>query len=161
MKLPFFGDINPESLQDYYKAVINFEGSNLELDLNFENSSIDEKNLRQTANLLENLKESIDKVKGFINEDFQTGDAVDEYITFHLEELFEEDLDELLKDTDKTLSQREQFFSLLHLERIGFYPECENHHTVFDFVVNRDFSDNLLVVKLKENGELDHITMES
>ena len=133
----------------------------MELDLNFENSSIDEKNLRQTANLLENLKESIDKVKGFINEDFQTGDAVDEYITFHLEELFEEDLDELLKDTDKTLSQREQFFSLLHLERIGFYPECENHHTVFDFVVNRDFSDNLLVVKLKENGELDHITMES
>jgi hypothetical protein len=66
-----------------------------------------------------------------------------------------------LKHTDNSLSQSEQLLSILKLKRIGFYPEIENHYTIFDFVTDEDISQYLLVVKLNKEGELDHITMES
>jgi Protein of unknown function (DUF2004) len=162
MEIVFFKDINLESLQDYYHIAIDFEDRKLDLDLNFENTSINEDKFNQTVTILENLKESIDKVKGFINNDRQTGvDTVDEYLIFHLEELNEEELELILKDADKTLNKREQLLSILKLERIGFYPEVENEYAIFDFAINQDFSQYLLVVKLNKDGELDQITMES
>ena len=56
MKIPFFEDINLESLQDYYQVVIDFEGRKLQLDVNFENTSIGEDKLTQVIAILENLE---------------------------------------------------------------------------------------------------------
>lgn len=161
MKIPFFGDVDIESLQNCYRIEIDFNGRKLDLDLNFESSSLDKDKLNLIIKILENLKEWSEKTKEFIKKEFQTGSEVDDYIEFHLEELFEEDLEKLLKTADKEITQKEQLLSVLKLERIGFYPEDTRHYAIFDFVTDREISDNLLVVKLNEKGELDLITMES
>lgn len=161
MKIPFFGDVNLESLQNTYRLTTDFDGRKLDLDLNFENTSIAEDNLNLITKILDNLREWVGKAEKFINNEFQTGSEVDDYIDFHIEELFDEDLEKLLKDADKTMPRKERLLSILKLERIGFYPEDARHYAIFDFVTDREISDNLLVVKLNKNGELDLITMES
>ncbi len=160
MNLPFFNDLNLELVQNYYRIKIDYEVRRLQLDLNFENTSISEDNLNLVINILENLDKWIDKAKESINKEFQTESEVDDYIDFHIEELLEGDFEILLKDADKSLSRKEQILSILKLKRIGFYPEAENYYAIFDFVAEEK-SNQVLVVNINKNGELDHITWES
>ena len=84
-----------------------------------------------------------------------------EYLEFHIEELQENELKDLLKQATSARKKRKKVFKLLHLTRIGFYPHDPQHYAVFDYTIGDDLTDNLLVVVINKEDEVEFITMES
>jgi hypothetical protein len=159
--LPFFNELNSDSLTDYYEATIDFEQATIQLDINFDETTIDPDKLLTVMNYLDELQAIIGIAKKGIFNDFENGEDVKEFLTFHIEELDKSDLDSLLKHADKTLSLEQQILSILKLRRIGFYPDDDDEFAILDFVLDKEISQYILVVKINDSKTVDHITMES
>jgi hypothetical protein len=161
MKLQYFGELDQNVLEDYYSTQIEIDGHQIEIDLNFTDTSIEEDRLLKVNALLEKLPEFIGKLKGFIHNDFKNGADVQEYLDFHIEEVGEEELASLFSKADQSLKKDEQLLSVLRLKRIGFYPDDEDSFTVSDFETDPEISQYVLVLNTTIDQELHYITMES
>jgi len=163
--LPHFGKLHTENLEEYYNVDIEFNGKEIQIDLNFENKKIDTATFDKIKNFIENIGEFNKQNQGYIKADFddENGNTVKEFVTFHIEELGDELLEQIdisSNDTDK----EQTFLTKLYLTRVGLYPDGKydtSYFAVFDYSINRDLSDQLIVVKTDENGNLDHLSWES
>ncbi|WP_442590744.1 DUF2004 domain-containing protein [Pedobacter sp. AW31-3R] len=160
MKICYFEELKPNELEEYYSIDIEFEGRQIKLDLNFDNTSIAESRLLTVNAILEKLPEFVGKLNGFIQDDFKTGNDVQEFLDFHLEEV-DEELVPLLSKTDQSLKKDQQLLSILDLRRIGFYPDNDEVFTVSDFGIDKEISQYVLVVNTTQDQEFHYITMES
>ncbi|HJY11175.1 MAG TPA: DUF2004 domain-containing protein [Flavobacterium sp.] len=160
MKLRYFEELKPNELEDYYSTNIEFEDRQIEIDLNFSNTSIAESRLLKVNVILEKLPEFVGKLNGFIQDDFKNRNDVQEFLDFHLDEIAEE-LVPLLLRADQSLKKDEQLLSILDLKRIGFYPDNDEIFTVSDFGLDEEISQYVLVVNTTQDRELHYITMES
>jgi hypothetical protein len=161
MKLKYFNEIDLQNLTDYYEVDIDFKGNSVQLDINFQETKINESNLDYLKSILDDLDGILLKINDFIKNDYKSGEDVKEFLAFHIEELDNDELESLLSVSDKSLSREEQLLSIIKLKRIGFYPEDNDEYVIFDFVTDEEVSQYLLVVKVNSKGQLDHITMES
>ena len=161
MTLPYFSDLNIKALDDYDQVNINLNSKKLQLDISFERTTIAEEKILEVRNFLTTLEAQIDKVHSYIQTDFETSDNVIDYLNFHLEAATEDELNVLLEGADLTIPQTAQLLPKLQLKRIGFYPESIEEFAVFDFILNEEISQYLLVVKTNSAGELTHLEMES
>ncbi|WCT09830.1 DUF2004 domain-containing protein [Mucilaginibacter jinjuensis] len=162
VNLPFFNEIDSDSLTDYYEVDIDFEQRSIELDINFNEESIEPAKLLILKSYLDDLPGIINVAQTEIDNDFKNGEDVKEFLDFHTEELDKDELENLLKDADKNLSVEQQILSVLKLRRIGFYPDEEDElFAVLDFIIDEDISQYILVVKMNSDKAVDHITMES
>jgi hypothetical protein len=161
INLPFFGELNSYSLKDYTEIDVVIEQENIQLDINFEDVSIDPDKLIILKRYLEEIQPIIYIAKKEILIDFENGEDVKEFLNFHIEELDQDDMDKILKHTDKTLSVEARILSRIKLKRIGFYPYDDNEFAILDFLLDEDISQYILVVKMNSNKTVDHITMES
>src|ERR1700754_3411107 len=146
IKLPFFNDLDSESLTDYYDVDIDIEQDKVQLDINFDETNIDPAKLDTLKKYLDEPQAIINIAKKEIFNDFENGEDVKEFLTYHMEELDQSELDSLLNHADKTLSIEQQILSTLKLRRIGFYPDNDDVFAVFDFVLSGDISQYILVV---------------
>ena len=80
---------------------------------------------------------------------------------FHLEELQENELQEVLKNASSERKKRKKLLKLLHLTRIGFYPHDAQNYVVFDYTFGDDVTNYLLVVGMNNADKVEFITMES
>ena len=163
--LPPFGQINLESLEEYYSSDIELNGKIIQIDINFANNSIDKTSMDIIKSFIENISNFDKQNKAHIETDFndEKGDTVKEYVTFHIEELGDEFLNEI--GIDSTDTEKEKLFlNKLHLTRVGLYPDGKydtSSFVVFDYSVNRDLTDQLIVVNTDEKGNLDYLSWES
>ena len=82
-----------------------------------------------------------------------------EYIEYHTEEFDEQEIKLTLNEINKEKTIEEQLVSKIYIQRIGFYLN-DNHFAIFDFYVNDEISDQILVVVI-ENDMSYNITWES
>ncbi|NCD68487.1 DUF2004 domain-containing protein [Mucilaginibacter agri] len=160
LNLPFFGDLNSESLQDYYDKDVIFGSAKIQLDLNFYETSIDEDKLSILKQYLNDLEKVVELAKKEINSDFKGGENVVEFLEHHIDVLDETELEAIIDTKDKSLSVEQRLLSALKLMRIGFYPE-DDDFAIFDFTLGEEISQYLLVVKFNNQMQLQEITMES
>lgn len=81
---------------------------------------------------------------------------------FHLDELGDDFLAHI--GISNSIDKTQQFLNKLYLTRIGLYPDGKydtSYFAVFDYTVNRELSDQLMVVKTDHQGHLDHLSWES
>ena len=161
INLPFFNELNSDSLNDYYEDKINLEHKKIQIDLNFEKTTIEPDKLLMLKDYLDNLLAIIDIAKEGIYNDFKNGEDVKDYLTFHKKALSKDELIDLLQDADKNLSIEQQILSILKLRRIGFYPYEDESFAVLDFILGEEISQYILVVTMTNNKTIDYITMES
>lgn len=159
--LPPFGELDMEALDSYYDADIDFEGRTIQLDLNFEEETIDAKRLDMVQQFITRLSEFNKNNLVSIHEDFDDGDTVKEYIEHHLEELASEDLGELIDSNNKKISRDLQLLARLQLVRVGLYPGSDEQFATFDYSIGQELTNYLVVLFTNEKGELDYMTMES
>jgi hypothetical protein len=159
--LPPFGELDTQSLDTYYDVDIDFEGRTIQLDLNFEEDKIG-------TDRLDLVKSFLAKLSGFnknnllaIQEDFDDGDTVEEYIEHHLAELAPEDLAALVDRNNNKVSPEQQLLSKLQLVRVGLYPGSEEQFATFDYSIGQELTNYLVVIFTNEKGEMDYMTMES
>jgi len=163
--LPHFGKLEIENLEEYYNVDIEFNGKEIQIDLNFENKKINTVTFDKIKDFIENIAEFDRQNQGYIKSDFddENEDTVKEYVTFHVEELGNEFLEQINISSDDT-DKEKTFLTKLHLTRVGLYPDGKyntSYFAVFDYSINKELTDQLIVVKTDENGNLDHLNWES
>ncbi|MBC7487559.1 MAG: DUF2004 domain-containing protein [Cytophagaceae bacterium] len=163
LTLPYFGSLKATALEEYYEVDIKFDGNEVQIDLTFENKEIDPSKLVALKKFLENIDQSDALNKGYINKDYKDkdGDTVKFYLEHHLEEIDEESLSSLIDFNDKTIDPEKQLLNKLHLVRIGFHPDHNEGFAIFDYSIDPDFTDYLVVITTDKDGKLNHMTMES
>ena len=162
-KLPHFGILDTAALDEYYDVIIDFNGTPIQLDLNFGTKTIDPKKLEMVQHFIDNIRIYDLNNKGYINDDYtdEDGDTVKFYLQHHLEELGTEELATLIGPGTKSADYEKQLLKKLHLVRVGIYPEGEDQFAIFDYSLGQDLTNYLVVIFTDENGNLDYITMES
>jgi len=161
IKLPFFGELNSNSLKDYYELQTQLGGNTVQLDLNFSGAKIEDHKLLIVKDYLDEVSKIINIAEKELLNDYENGEEVLEYLSYHIEEIDKEELDGFLVNADKSLSLEKQLFSILKLRRIGFYPADENDFATLDFTLGEKVSQYLLVVKMNDRKSVEYITMES
>jgi len=160
--LPHFGPIDSADLEEYYDVTIVFSGRPIQIDLNFENKTIDLKQLETARHFIDNIRIFDINNKGFIADDYKdNSDTVKFYLKHHLEELGTAELAALLPAGSKKAGHEKLLLQQLHLVRVGIYPDSSSQFAVFDYSIGKDITDDLVVLFTDENGNLDYITMES
>lgn len=161
--LPHFGNLATENLDEYYNVNIEFDGDEIEIDLNFENKTIDTITMDKVKNFIENIEKHNKLNHTYILNDYndEDGDTVRSYLEYHLEEVEKEELSDLINFDDKTTEPELQLLKNLKLVRIGLYPDNEDNFAIFDYSIGVEITDYVVVVNTDENGKLDYMAMES
>jgi hypothetical protein len=161
--LPHFGELDPKSLEEYYDVDIDFNGQKIQIDLNFENNSIDTKLLDIVKQFIENISEFDKKNKKYIEQDYadEDADTVRTYVEHHLEEVGKDELAGLVDFDNEKVKPEIQLMNSLRLVRVGLYPDNEDQFSVFDYSIGKDLTQYLVVININKEGNLDYMTMES
>jgi len=161
--IPHFGPIDPASLDEYYDTEIDFNGTQLQIDLNFGSKTIDPKRLETVKAFIDNIRIHDINNKKYIDNDYndEDGETVKFYLEHHLEELAENELSALIDLNSKSTEHLKQLKNKLHLIRVGIYPEGEDQFATFDYSIGQDITNYLVVIDTDENGNLVYMTMES
>lgn len=133
------------------------------MDLNFDNNWIDPARLETVKHFIENIRIHDLHNKGLIKADYEDekGDTVKDYLAHHLEELGKEELDSLIDPRSKKSDHEKLLLQKLQLVRVGIYPDSENQFAIFDYSIGQELTGYLVVINTDENGNLEHMTMES
>ena len=159
MDIKYFKNVDFNS--DYLETTIELQNREIQLDINSdavlgENSWV--KEYEEYISKLETFKEKIDKE---IIKDFENDGVTKEWVDFHLKELGEAIEEEgLLKECNKKLSLGRQVLSIIKLRRIGIYPGYEDY-AIWDYILDDEISDEILVIVTDKDGEIVDITWES
>ena len=163
IKLPHFGSLDPTSLDEYYDIDIDFNGHEIQIDLNFESKTIAPERLDTVKQFIDNIRiHDLNNKKHLQNDlDDEDADTVRTYLQHHLEELGTDDLSELIGPNARSGERSKLLLKKLHLVRVGLYPDSTDQFAIFDYSIGKDLTQYLVVIFTDENGNLDYMTMES
>jgi hypothetical protein len=161
MIMRHFEEIDVNNLENYYSKEISVGSTLIDVDLNFENKNLNVQQVLQLNTFLTNIKSIVDKSWQWILADYKNGSDVNEYISFHLDDFFEDDPESILKGTDPSLDNKDRFMQTLKVNRIGVYPSSIDSYLIIDWMTDPELSNYILVVLVNNNFELEYITIES
>lgn len=161
--LPKFGQLDTENLEEYYDATIDLNGQEVQIDLNFGETTIGVDKLESVKKFIETISDLDLKNRKYIEADYhdEDADSVRTYVEHHLEELDEDDLSSLIDKSNKKLNPEMQLVKQLRLVRMGLYPQEEDQFAIFDYSIDPELTQYLVVLFTNEHGEVEYITMES
>lgn len=160
-EVPYFGNIDCDSLNACYRTTAPLGDKSIKVDLNFEKSSIPPDRLFVAVDFLHNIQNLITTATNAIYAGLGSDEEVQFFLNFHKEELDDEDWATVLKNADKSLPIDRQILSVTHLRRIGLYPEVDDYFAILDFGLDPDVSQYLLVVKMNSDKTVNQIAVES
>ncbi|MBO9660663.1 MAG: DUF2004 domain-containing protein, partial [Chitinophagaceae bacterium] len=145
--LPYFGELDLTALDETYDGEVELNGVTISLDLNFNEKTAEVATMEAVKKFIANLAATDLQNKGYIREDFEEeeGEAVREFIEFHLEEVEDETINKLL-DSVEGRDPEEQLLNVLHLVRVGIYPQEEDYFAICDYSIGEEVSQYLLVL---------------
>ena len=161
MEIKYFENINFSKIEDYYSTEVKINSKEIEIDLNFENESISKEIIIRINSALSNLENILNKSWEWIIDNYNNEQDVKEFISFHLDDFFEDDPEEILKGTDPELNNKERFLKTLRVNRVGIYPDDEEHFLIIDWMTDPELSNYILVININKNLNLEYITVES
>ncbi len=164
--LPYFGEIEINSLKDYYCVTAQIGGRSVEVDISFTQNTSDEPSMDAIKHFLEQIEWMDKENVKYYTMDFNKEGEVADYIEFYLDELFEEELEALVNRKQPLKNQKEELLNKLELVRVGLYPNDVSgteSFGVFDYSIKigDEYCEQLLVVNTKEDGKPSEISWES
>jgi hypothetical protein len=163
LTLPHFGQIDLTSLKDYYEADVKLSDSEIQVDLNFTDSTIDIQTMELVGKFINDIDKFDKQNKIHIKEDYdnEKGETVNLYLEHHLSEIDESELADLIDFDNEESEPKKQLLSALKLVRVGLYPQAKRNFAVFDYTIGRELTDYLVVINLNKEGEIQNMEMES
>ena len=163
LEKPEFKEIDIEKLKNYYNWKLNYGERIMNLDINFKTESTNQSELNQIIKFINKIPDFDIQNQNYIRLDFeQDASEVADYLNFYLEELFENELAQIINLKNRKKSRNSLLMEKLNLIRVGIYPQ-NSYFATFDYSIDIDGEpcNQLLVVNIKKDGTLDHITWES
>ncbi len=161
MNIQPFGEIDSDNLEDYYDGKIIINGTEIEIDINFESESIDEERLNKIKKYIDNIEVQIKSAFDALSTDYDLGEESETalfYLEHHKEELSKE---ELLKIFGTTDISKELFFKCIEAKRIGLYPEDDEAYSIIDIKLPDEYTNYIMAVTYDEDNKLSYISMDS
>ena len=160
--IPPFGKIDFNNLEmDYYAYNHLVNDISITMDLNFDQDTMEEEFNIIIIRFIEKIPELTKYIHKQINKEFTDGKVVSEYIDHHFKDCDTSELAAIGIDTEKEEQEiKKSMLEKIHLKRIGIYPEYKTFG-VFDFTLNADITQYLIVVNVNKNGEVLNIVIES
>jgi hypothetical protein len=87
--------------------------------------------------------------------------TVGTYLSHHAEELGEKDLLKIFDTADPDDLTIDHLLDALQLKRIGLYPGADGYCAAFDYTIDEEATDYILVVEFDSDGEVYGISMDS
>jgi hypothetical protein len=148
---PPFGTVNLNSLEDNYTAQIEVNGVTVNLDLYFEFTDMDKCQANAVKKFIDYIPRIDTQNRTYIDKEYGNveGEIVKEYLIYHLDELDEEDLYELLDFEDKAIDPEIQLYHKLELCGVALHSEPGDilgFNTFFKYTVCPELSDCVIVV---------------
>jgi hypothetical protein len=158
-----FGEMDLDAVEECYEGEIEYKEKTITLDLYIMAAKqIEAGYIRAVDDFLDHLSLHEAAIRSALKKDLKVGGFTRSYVDIMLEELDEDEINDLLAGADQKLKKKEQLLSLIYLHRIGFYPEKEDESlAVFDYTLNEDLTDELLVVNISKDKQIKWITVES
>ncbi len=164
--LPYFGEIDPAQLEEYYHTTAVVKDLTVNLDLNFQNKTISPEAIRTIQDFLNNLARWDEHNHTALEQDFAADSETADYIAFYFDELDESELSALLPAETSPDARAFRLLKELKLIRVGFYPDGKydaEQFATFDYSIYLagEPCNQLLAVNSDEQGRVDHISWES
>lgn len=167
--LPNFGEINLNVLNEDYRTVIQLDGKEVRIDINFAKTTIEKTDMDIIKDFIENIPLLDKQNRIYMTENFHDEEGqIDKYTDFHLEEVDEVNNKFLqtigIDATQSKSDQQKQFLTKLRLVRVGLYPDGKYDSTKFanfDYQTDPDFTDQILVANTDNKGKVEWISWES
>ncbi len=162
VELEYFGKIDFNKTDESYDVPTTINGSEISFDLNFIEERVPKKFIQPAIDFISQIELLEQNANREIVTNFNEGKTVKEYIEHHLEEFSDEDLRVLGIDKSEDIQkQKDQMLNKIHLKRICLYPEESESYGVFDYTINDDLTQYLIVVRFDDKGKIIEIVMES
>lgn len=163
--LPHFGLIDLDNIEEYYDAEVEYKDAEVSLDINFEESTLEQHIAMRIKYILENIEVYDIKNRVYIDANYakENNSLVSDFVNYHLEEIGDEIGEDINIDLEAS-DRDEQFIKKLKLIRLGLYPDSKSENggfAVFDYSIDPEVTDQLLVVNVDAEGNLQHISWES
>ncbi|WP_162687473.1 DUF2004 domain-containing protein [Bradymonas sediminis] len=160
--MPYFEELDLTQLDEYYDVEIKLGSDEIKIDLNFEVEEIDPGSMDLVKRSIEDIESQDAKNRAHISSDFYSESAgtVKSFMKFHIDEIGSA-LSGIVDFDDTSKSFDQQLMEKLKLVRMGFYPQYSTGFIVFDYIVGREISDEIVVVNIDRQGELINIAWES
>lgn len=127
IKVKYFDEIDTSGIEDYYDYETDFNGTKIQLDLNFNpNQVIDEERIKLANEFLENLGSNNDSVLKILRQDFKEEGVTREYCDIILDTFEKDEIDQLIEQTNKNYSKAKRLSLVLYPRRIGFYIDSDD-----------------------------------
>lgn len=157
--LPYFGEIDLNNQQnDFYETEIIIDNSNIELSLDFANE-VSLKKVQEAEQILQDIQKTRNKAFKILQENFNQGQDVKDYLEHHLEELDSEDINILLEDKNQQENDLENLFKKLHIISISLF--FEEKQILFDFSLDEDLTNYVISIYSDFEGTLQRLSIES
>lgn len=158
IELPIIGLTDLDSNEDYYEGYASINGQSVHIDVNLDDD-VSGKWYKGYSEYAGKLDEYDKGNHRFIEARYLQTGIVKEYIDWHLEDMREE-IDKLLDNTDKELTESDRILSLIKVERIGFYFD-DNNYATWDYSFGSETTDQILAIITDKNGDILDVTWES
>lgn len=164
--LPYFGEINPAQLEEYYHTTAVVKDLTVNLDLNFQTKTISLEVLRTIQDFLHNLARWDGHNHAALEQDFAAAGETADYLAFYVDELDAAELSALLSAETLSDTRACRLRKELKLIRVGLYPDGKydaEQFATFDYSIYLagEPCEQLLAVNTNEQGKVDHISWES
>lgn len=162
-KIPYFNDIDFNDLDGVYYVTIPFDNREIDIEMFFDNDSVDQSTIKKISDFLEKLPIYHASNLLTIQQDYTEGDTASDYLEFHLKHMSEDEIAALIDVNNKAVTKEEQLLKSIHLVRVALHPEQEadDYFAIFDYSFGRDITGHVIAISLLADGSFDYITLES
>ncbi|EHP6531347.1 DUF2004 domain-containing protein [Listeria monocytogenes] len=142
-------------------AVIPLDGKEVKINYNISENLTSEDYFKDIVTLTDQIPELYQKAKETILAQFDGNDTLTIYFEFHVDELPEDILEVTECETIENVT-KEILVDKLVLSSVWFSETTNNNvDLTFDFKLLPEISDELLVVRFNDKGEITELTHES
>ena len=156
MKIRFFGEISLGGGE--YEKQIHLNDRDIDLELYLEDVIGKKDWILKYDEYVSQIPSLRVKIENLLEKNFLNEGIVDEWIDFHINELNSNVLN--IASENSSNSIKDNLFDILNLQRIALYPG-NDEYAVWDFMLDGNLSDEILVVITDSSGMVVDIAWEN
>ena len=164
LSIPVLGSVNIEpALDGCWAFQLDYLSHSVRLDFTVQGETLSQKSIDTVSTFVADLAAFDQRARRAINNEQELGGecAVQEYIDHHLEQFSKPQLLQSFGTEDAVAVSPALFLSKLRLHRIGLYPEDSEEPAIFDYTIDRELTDYVVVVRFNVQGNAFAVDMES
>lgn len=161
MKIPYFGEVEPSRLDEWYEVEAVIDSDPVLVELIFESEEVDQATMENVARCLEGVESLVRRARLAILSDWDRGaesEVARPYLEHHLSVMDER---EATLAFGSAAPDKMEFLWAARPRRIGISPENEEEFAIIDFQFPPELTQYLIAVAFDADGEISRLSMES